>query len=80
MRPRRRLILRCEICDPDGLLIEPTSDRVITAAMNHALDQHLDALTLCGAEHVLSEMFVHPEGHAGRLAIPVPADLTGTPH
>lgn len=42
-RPRR-LILRCTLCHPDGVFIEPTSGNPIYAAADHALDEHLDQL------------------------------------
>jgi hypothetical protein len=43
-RPPRRLILRCYLCHPDGLFVEPTSERAVYAAADHALDEHLDQL------------------------------------
>lgn len=39
MNPRR-LILRCRMCDPDGVLVEPTSGAAVTSAVDHALDEH----------------------------------------
>lgn len=40
----RRLILRCGLCSPEGVLIEPTSSHPLYAAADHALDEHLDQL------------------------------------
>jgi hypothetical protein len=52
-RPLRRLILRCRLCDPDGLLLEPTSGHALYAAVDHALDQHRSWL-VADPEHVLA--------------------------
>lgn len=56
-RGLRRLILRCRLCDPDGLLVEPTCERSVPAAVDHALDLHRDEL-LTNPDHVLSALSV----------------------
>lgn len=75
----RRLILRCHLCDPDGELIESAAHHGPTdayrAALDHALDTHLDALHCHGVEALMGCMHLHPTGQGPTLAIPVPAAI-----
>ncbi|WP_232661884.1 hypothetical protein [Pseudonocardia sp. TRM90224] len=58
LRVIRRLVLRCRLCDPrDGLLVEPSGERPILAAVDHALDEHRELL-ISDREAVLGALSV----------------------
>lgn len=57
VRAPKRLMLKCGLCEPEGMYVEPTSRVGLYAAVDHALDWHRDELLMYPHE-TLDEVIV----------------------